>query len=147
MLRLAKSPFTYLANCKAKVDVVLGDARLSLEREPPQNFDLLVLDAFNSDAIPVHLLTEQAFAVYERHIKTNGIIAFHISNGHLNLEPVACNLARRFKYESAIVEFHGTRDQWWNPDSTWVLLSRNDESHQLARHRGERVGRHRRTRR
>ena len=55
--RLALSRFTYLGQCKGKVEVVLGDARLSLEREPPQNFDLLVLDAFNSDAIPVHLLT------------------------------------------------------------------------------------------
>jgi spermidine synthase len=127
VVQLANAPFTYLAHCKGKVEVVLGDARLSLEREPPQNFDLLVLDAFNSDAIPVHLLTAEAFAVYERHIKTNGIIAFHISNGHLNLEPVVLNLARRFNYESAIIEFHGTREQWWNPDSTWVLLSRNDE--------------------
>jgi tetratricopeptide (TPR) repeat protein len=125
--RLAKSPFTYLANCKGKVDVVLGDARLSLEREPPQNFDLLVLDAFNSDAIPVHLLTEEAFAVYERQIKTNGILAFHISNGHLNLEPVVLNLARHFNYESAIIEYSPPRDQWWNQLSTWVLLSRNEE--------------------
>jgi tetratricopeptide (TPR) repeat protein len=127
VLRLAKSPFTYLEQCKGKVEVVLGDARLSLEREPAQNFDLLVLDAFNSDAIPVHLLTEQAFAVYARHIKTNGIIAFHISNGHLNLEPVVLNLARRYNYESAIIEYQGPREQWWNQLSTWVLLSRNDE--------------------
>ncbi len=69
------------ANCPGKVEVTLGDARLSLEREPPQHFDLLVLDAFNSDAIPVHLLTKEAFAIYERHLKTNGIIAVHVSNG------------------------------------------------------------------
>jgi tetratricopeptide (TPR) repeat protein len=127
VLQLANSPFTYLAHCQGKVDVVLGDARLSLEREPPQDFDLLALDAFNSDAIPVHLLTEEAFAVYERHIKTNGIIAFHISNGHLNLEPVVLNLARRFKYEAAIIEYNPPRDQWWNQLSTWALLSRNEE--------------------
>ena len=130
VLRLANSPFTYLAHCRekgGKVDVVLGDARLSLEKEPSQNFDLLVLDAFNSDAIPVHLLTEQAFAVYERHIKTNGIIAFHISNGHLNLEPVVLNLASRFNYGSVTVEFQGARDQWWNQLSTWVLLTHNEE--------------------
>jgi spermidine synthase len=127
VLRLANSPFTYLAHCQGKVDVVLGDARLSLEREPPQDFDMLVLDAFNSDAIPVHLLTEEAFAVYERHIKTNGIIAFHISNGHLNLEPVVLNLARRFNYESALIEYSPPQDQWWNQLSTWVLLSRNEE--------------------
>jgi spermidine synthase len=127
VLRLARSPFTYLSHCRGKLDVVLGDARLSLEREPAQNFDLLVLDAFNSDAIPVHLLTEQAFKVYERHIKTNGIMAFHISNGHLNLEPVVLNLARRFNYELAIIEYQGPRDQWWNELSTWALLSRNEE--------------------
>jgi tetratricopeptide (TPR) repeat protein len=126
VVQLASSPFTYLAHCKGKVDVVLGDARLSLEREAPQNFDLLVLDAFNSDAIPVHLLTEEAFAVYERHIQTNGIIAFHISNGHLNLEPVVMNLARRFNYEVAVIEYGPPRDQWWNQLSTWALLSRND---------------------
>jgi len=127
VVRLANSPFTYRAHSQGKVEVVLGDARLSLERERPQNFDLLVLDAFNSDAIPVHLLTEQAFGVYERHIKTNGIIAVHISNGCLNLEPVVIHLARRFNYESVIVDFRGTPDQWWNPDSTWALLSRNEE--------------------
>ena len=126
VLRLAKSPFTYLANCKAKVEVVLGDGRLSLEREPAQNFDLLVLDAFTGDAIPVHLLTEQAFEVYERHIKTNGIIAFHISNGSLDLEPVVANLARRFNYASVIIEYSPPRDQWWNQVSTWMLLSHNE---------------------
>lgn len=125
--RLASSQFTFLGQCKAKVDVVLGDARLSLERERPQDFDLLVLDAFNSDAIPVHLLTEEAFALYQRHVKTNGIIAVHISNGHLNLEPVMVNLARRFNYDLAVIEYIGTRDQWWNQNSTWALLSHNDE--------------------
>jgi tetratricopeptide (TPR) repeat protein len=109
------------------VDVVFGDARLSLEREPPQNFDLLVLDAFNSDAIPVHLVTEEAFVLYERHLKTNGIIAIHISSAHLNLEPVVLNLARRFNYEAAIIEYNPPRDQWWNQLSTWALLSRNGE--------------------
>ena len=57
-------------------------------REPPQHFDLLVLDAFSSDAIPVHLLTKEAFEVYERHLNTNGVIAVHISNHYLDLEPV-----------------------------------------------------------
>jgi tetratricopeptide (TPR) repeat protein len=127
VLRLAKSPFTYLAHCTGEVDVVLGDARLSLEREPPQHFNLLVLDAFNSDAIPVHLLTEEAFAVYERHIQTNGVIAFHISNGSLDLESVVANLARRFNYESAIIEHRPPRDQWWNQDSTWALLSHDEK--------------------
>ena len=102
-----RSRFTYLSHCPGKVEVVLGDARLSLEREPPQNFDLLVLDAFSSDAIPVHLLTEEAFALYERHLKTNGVIAVHISNGSLNLEPVVANLARRFNYQLAAIDSTG----------------------------------------
>jgi spermidine synthase len=125
--RLASSQFTYLRQCKGKVEVVLGDARLSLEQEPPQNFDLLVLDAFNSDAIPVHLLTEEAFALYQRHVKTNGLIAVHVSNRHLNLEPVMANLARRFNYELAIIEYVVSPDQWWNQSSIWALLSHDNE--------------------
>jgi len=78
--RLATTRFTYLSNCLGRVEVVLGDARLSLEREPPQEFDLLVLDAFSSDAIPVHLLTREAFGLYERHLRPGGMIAAHISN-------------------------------------------------------------------
>jgi spermidine synthase len=68
VLKIAQSSFTYLADAPAKIDVVLGDARLSLEREPPQQFDLLVLDAFSSDAIPIHLLTKEAFAIYRKHV-------------------------------------------------------------------------------
>ena len=94
VLRLAKSPFTYLAHCPGKVECTLGDGRLSLERQPSQQFDLLALDAFNGDALPVHLLTREAFAVYDRHLKTNGIIAVDISNKSLDLEPVIANIAR-----------------------------------------------------
>src|SRR5205085_5849453 len=67
--RLATSWFTYITNCHAKVDIVMGDARLSLERELSQQFDLLALDAFSGDAIPVHLLTKEAFEIYKRHLK------------------------------------------------------------------------------
>src|ERR1051325_9860722 len=102
---LATTQFTYLSNCPARVEVALGDARLSMEREPPQNFDLLALDAFSSDAIPVHLLTKEAFALYARHLKTNGIIAVHISNHYLNLEPVVENVAREFKYQRTTVNY------------------------------------------
>ncbi len=125
--QLATSQFTYLAHCPAKVEIALGDARLSMEREPPQHFDLLVLDAFSSDAIPVHLLTKEAFALYERHLSTNGIIAVHISNHYLDLEPVVVNLARDFNYRLASISFDETEDQWWLYSSTWVLLTRNEE--------------------
>ena len=125
--RLAASRFTYLANCAGKVDVTLGDARLSLEREPPQDFDLLALDAFNSDAIPVHLLTREAFAIYGRHLKTNGIIAVHISNRLLNLEPVVVNLARQFSYEAVVIDYDAPPDKPWILHSGWMLLSLSGE--------------------
>lgn len=128
VLREANSRFTYLSNCAARMEIVLGDARLSLEREPPQVFDLLALDAFSSDAIPVHLLTKEAFLTYERHVKTNGIIAVHISNSYLDLEPVVVNVAKEFGYHLAIVDQEDGVDvdgeeAWWVYGSTWVLLS------------------------
>ena len=111
--RLARSQFSYLAGCRGTVKVMLGDARLSLEREPPQRFDLLALDAFSGDAIPVHLLTAEAFEVYARHLKTNGIIAVHVSNNYLDLEPVLAGLARRFNYDAVAIDHSPTAGQWW----------------------------------
>ena len=106
--RLAGSLFKYLGRCPAKVEVAPGDARLSLEREPSQQFDLLALDAFSSDAIPVHLLTREAFELYGRHLKPNGVLAVHISNHYLDLEPVVANLARRFNYKAALINYDET---------------------------------------
>jgi len=121
--RLATSHFSYLRDCKGKVDVALGDARLSMEREAPQNFDLLALDAFSSDAIPVHLLTQEAFTTYERHLKPGGVIAVHISNHFLDLQPVVLNLARQFNLSFAVIDFDENEDDWWEYSSTWVLLT------------------------
>jgi len=84
-----------------------------MEREPPQHFDLLALDAFSSDAIPVHLLTREAFDVYERHLNPGGILAIHISNQYLDLEPVVVNLARQFKYKLALIDYEETEEEWW----------------------------------
>jgi hypothetical protein len=123
---VATSWFHYLPKCAGDVEVAPGDARLSLENEPPQHFDLLVLDAFSSDAIPVHLLTREAFEVYERHLNTNGVIAVHISNHYLDLEPVVVNLARHFGYKLASIDYDETDEEWWLYSSTWVLLSRNE---------------------
>jgi SAM-dependent methyltransferase len=86
--RIATTEFHYLPDCPAKHDVAIGDARLSLEREAPENFDVLAVDAFSSDSIPVHLLTREAMQLYFRHLKPNGILAVHISNRYLDLEPV-----------------------------------------------------------
>ena len=124
---VATSWFSYLPKCPGKVEVAPGDARLSLEREPPQHFDLLVLDAFSSDAIPVHLLTKEAFEVYGRHLNPNGLIAVHISNHYLDLEPVVVNLARQFGYKLASIDYEENEEEWWFYGSTWILLSRNEQ--------------------
>ena len=124
---VATSWFSYLPKCPGNVEVARGDARLSLEREPPQHLDLLVLDAFSGDAIPVHLLTKEAFEVYQRHLNTNGIIAVHISNHYLDLEPVVVNVARQFGYKLASIDYEESDDTWWLYSSTWVLLSRSEQ--------------------
>jgi hypothetical protein len=126
--QVATSWFSYLPKATGTVEVALGDARISLEKEPPQNFDLLVLDAFSSDAIPVHLLTKEAFELYGRHLNTNGVIAVHISNHYLDLEPVVVNLARHFGYKLINIDFEENDEEWWFYASTWILLSRNERS-------------------
>ena len=93
VMTIAQRDFTYLQDSDATIELVLGDARLSLEREPPQQFDVLVIDAFSSDAIPVHLITAEALGVYLRHMKPGGVIAFHVTNRFLNLVPVVAGLA------------------------------------------------------
>src|SRR5206468_2540217 len=91
--------FSYLRDCAAKWDVVLADARLALEQElaagHSQHFDVLVLDAFNGDAPPVHLLTDEAFAIYEQHLNPNGVIVVNITNHYINLVPVVTAVAKK----------------------------------------------------
>jgi len=123
---VATTRFTYLSNCPGKVAIIIGDARLSLEREPAQGFDLLALDAFSSDAIPVHLLTREAFALYDRHLNTNGIIAVHISNHYLDLQPVVTNLAHHFHYRVVYIDHDERDEEWWEYGSTWMLLARDN---------------------
>jgi spermidine synthase len=126
----AQSTFTYLRDCPAKVDIVLGDARLSLEEElarrSPQGFDVLAIDAFSSDSIPVHLLTEEAFALYMSHLsRPDGILAVHISNRHLDLAPVVKALAAALHLEAVSIDIEGEGDAVWG--STWILLARNSK--------------------
>ena len=122
-----KGYFTYFTDSPAQCEVVMGDARLSIEREPPdERFDVLVLDAFSSDAIPVHLLTREAFEIYLRHMNPGGIIAVHISNRHLDLEPVVVGLAERFGLQ--MVSRETSPDAYDAQFSTqWILLTNNEE--------------------
>ena len=93
--KIAMTQFTFIPECPAPHRVVLGDARLSLETEPPQNFDLLIMDAFSGDAIPVHLITREAFQIYWRHVKPDGVLAVHVSNRFLDVGPVVAMQAEQ----------------------------------------------------
>jgi SAM-dependent methyltransferase len=104
------------------VEVQLGDARLSLEREPAQNFDVLALDAFSSDAIPVHLLTVEAFRAYLRQLRPGGVLAVHISNRYLDLVPVVQQAARQLSLELREVD-NDDDDDAGVYRSDWLLLS------------------------
>jgi SAM-dependent methyltransferase len=101
---IARHQFTFLSDCPAHIDIVLGDARLSLANEPTQQFDILVVDAFSGDAIPVHLLTREAFQIYWRHLKPNGVLAVHVSNRYLNLPPIVALAGRGMDKETWMVD-------------------------------------------
>jgi SAM-dependent methyltransferase len=126
VVSIAQNWFTYLRDTPAKVDIAMGDARLSLEAEPQQQFDVLVVDAFSGDAIPVHLLTKEAFALYLRHLKPGGILAIHTSNTYLDLSPVVQLLADDAHYPARLVT-NGDDVRKLIDASDWVLVTRNDE--------------------
>ena len=100
----------------------MGDARLTLERQEPQNFDVLAVDAFSSDAIPIHLLTREALALYFHHLKPDGILALHVSNRYLDLVPV-CARGAEFFHKQAMVVSDDRRRRDYLSASTWVLLT------------------------
>jgi hypothetical protein len=131
---LAEQQFRYLDYCQGKVDVVMGDARLMLEREVAagqlQQFDLLALDAFSSDAIPVHLLTKEAFETYRRHLKPDGVIAVHISNRYLDLRPVVDKLAAHFGMTALSIS-DDDEPNWWVYATTWILVTANKSFTQI----------------
>jgi len=116
--------FTYLKDSEARIEMKLGDARLSLGREAPQEFDVLAVDAFSSDAIPVHLITREALALYLRHVKAGGIVAFHVSNRFLDLVPVVARLAAENGVHAAVLYEEGEEGEA-RTLSDWVLVSRD----------------------
>ena len=127
VVKLAQGEFHYLRDSQAKIELRMGDARLTLEKLPPQSYDVIVLDAFSSDAIPVHLLTLEAFATYRRHLRPGGVIAVHISNRYLDLEPVVMRAAEPGKLSA--LYFNDTGENIETADaedvysSDWILLS------------------------
>ncbi len=131
VLKLASDArfFTYLSASAAPARVVLGDARLSLVDEPDRQFDLLILDAYSSDAIPVHLVTREALALYLRKLAPGGRLAFHISNVHLDLEPVLADLARNAGIACLTREDADVTPQEMasgKAASTWLAMARNE---------------------
>jgi len=124
--RIARSLFTYLRESPAHTDVVLGDARFSISRERGDPYDVLVLDAFSSDAVPVHLLTQQALALYRRHLVPGGILAFHISSQYLDLEPVLAREARQAGMHAIVIHSAGDESRGIFV-ADWVLLTNNEQ--------------------
>jgi len=126
VIEMAAEYFTFLNQSKAQTEVVLGDARLTLERESPQAFDVLVLDAFSGDAIPVHLLTREALAIYQRHLVPDGVLAIHISNLYFDLQSIVAGLARENSMQCTFVlddsQVQGSLK------SSWVLLSSSNQT-------------------
>jgi hypothetical protein len=113
--------FTYIRDCPGAVDIALGDARINLEREDPQGFQVLALDAFSSDSIPAHLLTREAGELYLRHLAPDGILAIHISNRYLDLDPVVRGLADALGMTVVRIDDSESNDIVWQSD--WMLLA------------------------
>jgi hypothetical protein len=120
--RLARSEFSYLRDTPAKVELVMGDGRLSLEREPDQHFDFLVMDAFSGDSVPVHLLTREAFGTYLRHLNPGGILAVNISNKYLDLAPVIGRDAEQFGKTARAYYYEPGEDEVLCFGASWVLV-------------------------
>jgi spermidine synthase len=124
---LARRWFSYLRESAATIEIVPGDARVSLAQEPNQQYDVLAVDAFSGDAIPVHLLTSQALELYQRHLAPGGIIAFHVSNKFLDLAPVVQQEADHAGLKTAYVVVSEDDDEKGIYSSDWVLVTSNTD--------------------
>ena len=122
VVKIARDRFTYLQDSAAEIEIVLGDARLALEREEARKFDVLVLDAFSSDSIPVHLLTLEAMETYRRHLAPDGVLCVHVSNRHLNLKPVVKAMAGDWPTRLANTGEDLTQRIY---TSEWIMITRN----------------------
>ncbi len=121
VVQIANTEFTYLKDSAAKVDIAMGDARISLERESERHFDVIAIDAFSGDSIPIHLLTKEAFAQYFRHTKREGAVAVHVSNKWLDLVPVVRQAANDAGKSAVLVDTDDEDDEGVF-GATWVVL-------------------------
>jgi spermidine synthase len=119
---IANREFTYLRDTPAKVEIAMGDGRLNLESEPSQQFDILVMDAFSGDSVPVHLITREAFQTYFRHLKPDGILAVNITNNYLDLEPVMERAAAAVNKVAYSYFYEGAPEDEVCFTSSWALI-------------------------
>lgn len=131
VLELARREFTYLADSPARIVPLLGDGRLVLEREPPQAFDLLAMDAFSGDSIPTHLLTIEAVRAYLRHLRPDGLLALHITNRYLDLRPVMASAAAAVGRVALVYDLDPEDDDLYCRHSVWVLMVSPQQAVQL----------------
>jgi hypothetical protein len=131
VLELARSDFSYLADSAARIVPVLGDGRLMLEREAPQQFDLLAMDAFSGDSVPTHLLTLEAMKTYLGHLKPEGLLAVHITNRYLDMRPVIASAARHHGQVALLYDVESRGDEDLCRHSTWVLVMSPERAAQL----------------
>jgi SAM-dependent methyltransferase len=130
VIQAAHTHFTYLTDTTANIEIAQGDARLVMQHEldtaGSQNFDVIVVDAFSGDAIPVHLMTREALRIYRRHLRPGGVIAFHVSNRHLELEPVVKRLAEDAGMQARLIDFEPPLGSFIEHTSSYVLLAQDE---------------------
>jgi hypothetical protein len=127
---VATMEFSFLKDSPAQVDVVLGDGRLSLEREAPQKFDLLAIDAFSGDSIPMHLLTRESMAIYLKHLAPGGVIVFQATNRFVDIAPVVAQLAEEAGYQAVMVtddpeNINARGPEYWLSATDQIIVTRN----------------------
>jgi hypothetical protein len=132
VIDVAMKEFSYLTDTPAKIENLLGDARLTMEREPAQNYDVLAIDAFSSDSIPTHLMTHQAMGVYLKNMKADGVIAFHVTNRFLHLAPVVKRIADEHRLHTVLISDEPD-DASDFAKTDWVLVSRSEKALAHAR--------------
>jgi hypothetical protein len=127
--RISTDPafFSFLSDCRARWKVVLGDARLTMEKAPPHYYGIIILDAFSSDSIPVHLLTKEAVNLYFSKLRKDGVLLIHITNRYVNLAPVLAKIADENGFSDRLID-DDEDDEIGKDGSTWVLLARNENN-------------------